>query len=155
MLTKDDLQAIESLLDRKFGSDISEMKDDISGMKIDISGLKSDVSGLKQDVSGLKQDVSGLKQDVAELKETTARLDTRVANLEQDMRKVKVDILENQVLPRLDHIEQCYLDTSKRYIESTDKFDAAIVDIGVMKLAIRKNSEDIQKLKQKKKQKQA
>ncbi len=145
MLTKEDLQSIENLLDRKLGfiqSDVSTLKSDVSTLKSDVSTLKSDVSSLKSDVSTLKSDVSTLKSDMADVKD-------RVSNLEQDMKVVKVDLLENNVIPRLDHIENCYMDTSKRYMKDADKFENAITDIEVMKLAIQQNSADIQELKKK------
>lgn len=50
------------------------------------------------------------------------------------------------VIPRLNTIEQCYLDTSKRYMDKTEEFENAIADISVMKRAIQKNSEDIRGL---------
>ena len=117
MLTKEDLQSIENLLDRKLGF-------------------------IQSDVSTLKSDVSTLKSDMADVKD-------RVSNLEQDMKVVKVDLLENNVIPRLDHIENCYMDTSKRYMKDADKFENAITDIEIMKLAIQRNSADIQELKKK------
>ncbi len=131
MLTKEDLQSIENLLDRKLGF-----------IQSDVSTLKSDVSTLKSDVSTLKSNVSTLKSDMADVK-------NRVSNLEQDMKVVKVDLLENNVIPRLDHIENCYMDTSKRYMKDADKFENAITDIEIMKLAIQRNSADILELKKK------
>jgi outer membrane murein-binding lipoprotein Lpp len=138
MLTKEDLQSIENLLDRKLGF----IQSDVSTLKSDVSTLKSDVSTLKSDVSSLKSDVSTLKSDMADVKD-------RVSNLEQDMKVVKVDLLENNVIPRLDHIENCYMDTSKRYMKDADKFENAITDIEIMKLAIQRNSADILELKKK------
>ncbi len=159
MLTKEDLQSIENLLDRKLGfiqsdvstlkSDVSTLKSDVSTLKSDVSTLKSDVSTLKSDVSTLKSDVSTLKSNVSTLKSDMADVKNRVSNLEQDMKVVKVDLLENNVIPRLDHIENCYMDTSKRYMKDADKFENAITDIEIMKLAIQRNSADILELKKK------
>ena len=120
-LTKEDLSAIEALLDKKLGT------------------LEGDVGTLKGDVGTLKSDVSSLKSDVASL-------NNRVGNLEDDMRYIKVDLLENNVIPRLSTIESCYTSTYDRYKDGADKFDAAFSDIVVMKAAIAKNAKDIQEL---------
>uniref|UniRef100_UPI000492B917 hypothetical protein n=1 Tax=Butyrivibrio sp. VCB2006 TaxID=1280679 RepID=UPI000492B917 len=73
----------------------------------------------------------------------------RLDKVETDVKVIKVDQLENTVIPRVNTIESCYLGTSKRYMDSTEKFDAAITDIEVMKRAIQKNSADIQELQRK------
>ena len=78
MLTHEDLNAIEQIIQKSIGGDISS--------------LKSDVSTLKSDVSELKTEVSSLN--------------SRVTNLEADMKVVKVDLLENNVIPRLNTIQK-------------------------------------------------
>ena len=95
-------------------------------------------------LDNLEQDVKVVKVDMLE-NNVIPRLD----NLEQDVRVIKVGQMENNVIPRLSTIEQCYLDTSRRYTESADRFDSAITDIEVMKLAIQKNSSDIRELQRK------
>ena len=74
-LTKEDMQAIEQLLDKK-----------LDPIKTDICELKADVSELKADVSILKEDVNELKADMQEVKE-------RVTNIEL--------LQENQILPNI------------------------------------------------------
>ncbi len=73
-------------------------------------------------------------------------LESKIDGLEKDVQYIKVVQLENNVLPRLEHIGQCYLDTSNRYTTSADRFDNALNDIAVMKIAIQKNSSDIREL---------
>ncbi len=90
-----------------------------------------------------QQDLDAIK---GALKEDFDGINNRLDRLENDVKMIKVDLLENNVIPRLNTIEQCYLDTSKRYMESADKYDNAITDIEVMKLAIQKNSADIREL---------
>ena len=97
-------------------------KDDLNAIKLII----------EDSISGLEGRLDGLE--------------SRLDNVEQDVKYVRVTQLENDVIPRLNTIEDCYIESSKRYLNSSDKFEAAIADIGVMKLAIRKNSEDIQEL---------
>ncbi len=73
-------------------------------------------------------------------------LEHRMDGLEHDIKYIKVDLIENNILPRLSTIESCYTSTYDRYREGSEKFSNAIDDIAVMKMAIRKNSEDIQTL---------
>lgn len=126
-----DLQDLELLLDRK------------------LSGIASDVAALKENVSGLEGRFDSLEGRFDNLEGRLDGHDRRLDRLEQEMKVIRVDLLENNVIPRLNTIEKCYLDTAKRYTESADRFDSAITDIEVMKLAIQKNSADIQELKRK------
>lgn len=95
---------------------------------------------LEKRISGVDERLTNLEYGMTEVKD-------RLTNVESDMTEVKVVILENNVIPRLSTIEECYVDVSRRYIKNSDQFGAAIVDIEMMKLAIQKNSADIQELK--------
>ena len=54
--------------------------------------------------------------------------------------------LENNVIPRLDTIEGCYLETSKRYLERTDQIDGMAADIVVLKDVVARHSATLQSL---------
>ena len=122
MLTNDDLNAIKSIFKEQF-------KEGIKGVEERLDGVESRLDGVESILDGVEN---------------------RLDNLEHEVKVIRVDILENNVIPRLNTIEQCYVDTSRRYLETSEKFETAIADIDVMKLAIQKNSQDIQELKLKK-----
>lgn len=73
-------------------------------------------------------------------------LDARVGRLENDMHYVKVVQLENNVIPRLNTIESCYLDTSERYLERTEQMDDMAADIVVLKNVVSEHSEILQRM---------
>ena len=131
MLTKEDLNAISVLIKEQF---------------------KEGIKGVEQRLDTLENNVLP-RLDTMENKITTIQVDClensvlpRLDTMENKITTIQVSDQENDALPRLRTIEQCYLDTSKRYIEKSEKFDAAIADIEVMKLAIQKNSADIKEL---------
>lgn len=61
------------------------------------------------------------------------------------MTYIKVVQLENNVIPRLNTIEKCYLDTSKRYLERTEQMDRMDLDIGVLKQVVANHSKQLKK----------
>lgn len=73
-------------------------------------------------------------------------LDEKVGKLETDMRYVRVVQLENGVMPRLNTIESCYLDSSKRYLERTEQIDSMADDIALLKNAVSNQSGILQQL---------
>lgn len=70
----------------------------------------------------------------------------RLDRLEADMKYVRVVQLENNVIPRLNTIEVCYLDTAQRYMERTEQIDAMSADIDVLKAVVLDHSEKLSRI---------
>lgn len=73
-------------------------------------------------------------------------LENRMTALENriDALENNIDSLENQLMPRLQTIESCYLDTYKRYCTGADKIQAVIDDVDILKTVVRRHSELLQ-----------
>ena len=150
MVDKEMLSAMSDLLDekldRKFDEKLQPVYDRLDTLGQDVSGLKEDVSGLKKDVSKLNDRVSGLEEDVSGLKEDVSGLKEDVSGLKEDMRYVKVVQLENNVIKRLSTIEECYVDTSRRYIAHIEQIDRMDGDIVLLKNVVSNHSEQLRRL---------
>lgn len=53
---------------------------------------------------------------------------------------------ENELLPRLQNIEACYLSTSKRYQTGVEQIESMQADIDIIKKVVAEHSEKLQKL---------
>lgn len=74
------------------------------------------------------------------------KLDARLKPLENRVKRIEVDLLENNVIPRLNTIESCYTDTYNRYKDYADKMQAAFEDIELLKKVVSEHSEKLQKI---------
>lgn len=74
------------------------------------------------------------------------KLDARLKPIENRLKHIEVDLLENNVIPRLNTIESCYTDTFNRYKDNTDKMEAAFADIELLKKVVTEHSEKLQKI---------
>lgn len=74
------------------------------------------------------------------------KLDARLQPIENRLRRIEVDLLENNVIPRLNTIESCYIDTYNRYKDYADKMEAAFADIELLKKVVSEHSEKLQKI---------
>ncbi len=101
----------------------------------------------KEGIKGVEERLDGVESRLDGVESRLDGVENRLDNLEHNVKVIRVDILENNVIPRLNTIEKCYVDSSRRYLETSERFETAITDIEVMKLAIQKNSQDIQELK--------
>ncbi len=74
------------------------------------------------------------------------KLDARLQPMENRLKRIEVDLLENNVIPRLNTIESCYTDTYNRYKDYADKMEAAFADIELLKKVVTEHSEKLQKI---------
>ncbi len=74
------------------------------------------------------------------------KLDARLQPIENRLKRIEIDLLENNVIPRLQTIESCYTDTYNRYKDYADKMEAAFADIELLKKVVSEHSEKLQKL---------
>lgn len=68
------------------------------------------------------------------------KLDARLKPIENRLQRMEIDLLENNVIPRLNTIESCYTDTYNRYKNYADKMDAAFADIELLKKVVRQHT---------------
>ncbi len=74
------------------------------------------------------------------------KLDARLQPIENRLKRIEVDLLENNVIPRLNTIESCYTDTYNRYKDYAGKMEAAVADIELLKKVVTEHSEKLQKI---------
>ena len=74
------------------------------------------------------------------------KLDSRLNPIESRIKRIEVDLLENNVIPRLNTIESCYTSTFDRYKDSVDDYESMKQDIAIIKKVVAEHSEKLQKL---------
>lgn len=62
-----------------------------------------------------------------------SKLNAKLQPIENRLRRIEVDLLENNVIPRLNTIESCYTGTYNRYKDHADKMEAAFADIELLR----------------------
>lgn len=101
-----------------------------SELLLAISEIMDDkLEPIKTDIQELKEDVQGLKEDVQELKD-------RVLHVEL--------VQEHEILPRLQNIETCYLDTFKRYQNRADQVETIQKDVDILNKVVAEHSLKLQ-----------
>ena len=71
-------------------------------------------------------------------------IENRLERVEHKLKRIEVDLLENNVIPRLNTIESCYSDTYHRYQDYTDQMDASFQDIDLLKKVVTEHSQKLQ-----------
>ena len=74
------------------------------------------------------------------------KLKAELIPIKNQLTHIEVDLLENNVLPRLDTIESCYVSTFNRYKDSVEKIDSMESDIDLLKKVVSEHSDKLQKI---------
>lgn len=74
------------------------------------------------------------------------KLKSEIEPLKQQLTRIEVDLLENNVIPRMNTIESCYTSTYQRYKDYADKIESLFVDIDILKKVVSEHSEKLQKI---------
>ena len=122
------LHAISEIMDQKLEEKVMP----------EIKSLGDRFDGLEERFDGLEERFDGLENRFDGLENRFDGLDNRVKNIEIT--------LETNVVPRLSHIEQCYIDTFERYQNGVKKLEDMQRDIEVIKLTVTDHSEELNKI---------
>ena len=122
-------------------SDMMDQKLDTINVRIDAveAKLSTDIQALDAKIDAVEAKLS------ADIQTLDTKIDTVDERLSSGITKNSI-ILENVVLPRLEHIEQCYLDTSERYINETGRINGLVLDVQVIKSVVQDHSEQLRKI---------
>lgn len=152
ILTNEDLLAISQVVDRRLEiklkpmeKDISTLNEKVDALDVKVDALDKKVDSLEKKVNSLDEKVDSLEEKVNSLDEGFHILNERVDSLETGLHNVRL-FQENIILPRLNTIESCYLDTFKRYQKNADKMEIVYDDVDLLKKVVAEHSEKLQKL---------
>lgn len=90
----------------------------------------------------LKATENRLRQEIREVR---TELQAEIQQVKADVQRIDLK-LENNVIPRLQNIESCYLDTYNRYISEVEKAHALEMDVDILKKVVSEHSEKLKNI---------
>ena len=143
------LLAISDMMDQKLDEKvlprIDHLEERFDGLEERFNGLEERFDGLEERFDGLEERFNGLEERFDGLEERFDGLEERFDGLDDRVKNIEVT-LENDVVPRLSHIEQCYVDTYERYQSGIDKLEEMQRDIDIIKITVTGHSEKPNKI---------
>ena len=116
------LLAISDMMDTKLRAELQPLRNEMQDFKDE---MRSEMKDFKDEMRSEMQDFKG--------------------EMQSGVHQIKL-FQENIILPRLDTIESCYLDTYRRYRDNADRMEAVFEDVGIMKKVLAEHSKQLQKL---------
>ncbi len=105
--------------------------------------LEARLEPIENRLESLENRLEVLENKVGILETKSDSTERSIASINNTIFKMQ-QLLENQILPRLQTIESCYLDTYKRYSASADKIQTTIDDVDILKKVVHRHSELLQ-----------
>lgn len=151
----------------KLEADVAELKADVTGLKADVTGLKDEVTGLDarmtrmeykfdvltREVSQLKDNVIDLTGRTANLEKSSERTNSKLDNMEKSLReqgerikRIEIIHLENDLIPRVNNIESCYMSTFERYKDYNDRLPELFATVSNVSRTVQTHSEKLKKI---------
>ena len=151
---------LEATIDKKLEAALLPVKEQLNVIDIRLGTVEKKITFLEAQQTTIILALDQMNQRLTRVEEKVDRLETRMDSLESrmdslesrmdtleaDVHAIKVDLLENNIIPRLNEIESCYLGTYKRYQESAEKAEAYFADTEMLKKTVEKHSEQLRKL---------
>lgn len=110
MVDKEMLTAMSDLLDQKLDKKLGPVYDRLDK-------LDENLESVNDRLNQVDENLGSVNDRLNQVDENLGLVCGRLDKLELDMKYVRVFQLENVIIPRLNTIEQSYLDTSERYME--------------------------------------
>ena len=134
------LLAMSDMLDTKLRAELQPLRNEMQDMK---SELQNEMLSMKSELQNEMQDMKSELQ--GEMLNVQSELQGVIQNMQSEIHQIKL-CQENVILPRLETIESCYVDTYHRYRDNADRMDAVFEDVDIMKKVIAEHSKTLQKL---------
>ncbi|MCM1047611.1 MAG: hypothetical protein NC433_04215 [Clostridiales bacterium] len=150
-LTNEDLMAISRLLDTKLDEKLDTKLDEKLDARLIPIEKRMDKFDERFELIDNRLDKIDNRLDkidnrMDKIDNRMDKIDNRMDKIDNRLKRVEIDLLENNVIPRLNTIESCYTSTYDRYKDYVDRMDNAFSDIELLKNVVSDHSEKLQKL---------
>ena len=99
---------------------------------------------MENEIHSMQDQINSMQGQINSMQDQTNSMQDQINSTQNEMHEIKL-FQENVILPRLNTIESCYLDTYKRYKKHADKMDIYFMEHEVLKKVVAEHSEILQK----------
>ena len=143
MTNEELLQAISSVIQTQFQAMRTEFRAELQGVKEELrTEFHSEIQQLRKEMRLMEADLNGQIQHLSGQIQT---LSGQTERLSKQIQQINIT-LENNITPRLQNIEDCYISTYDRYSKRTDQIDCMQADIDTLKPIVQEHSATLQRL---------
>lgn len=77
-----------------------------------------------------------------------APIKAEIKDIRKELTYIRVNLIENDIIPRLNTIEACYVEASKTFLKAASQINVMQQDIDMLKIVVTEHSKEIKDLQQ-------
>ena len=108
--------------------------------------LAANLKPIKNRLDRMDERLDRIEVRLDRVEERLDHVEGRPNRVERKVVKIEVDLLENNVIPRLNTIEACYTSTYQRYQDYADQMDCVYENIKLLNQTVIKHSQILKKI---------
>ena len=120
-------QKLETVLDQKLETILDQKLETVLDRKFE------------ENLKPIHDRLDGIDERLDKVEERLDKVEERLDGMDTRLRKVEIQ-MEHEVVPRLQVIENCYLDTFQRYQQGGEDIDALKEDMVIVKKVVAEHS---------------
>ena len=128
------LLAISGIMDKKLNpieNRLDAMQDEIHIMQGEIRDMQGEIRNMQGEIRDMQGKIYSIHGEIRDI--------------QGEIHNIRL-FQENVILPRLNTIESCYMDTYERYKSYADKIESVFADTELLKKVVSEHSEKLQKI---------
>ena len=137
ILTHEDLAAISHLVDSRLDFKLKPFEEKLDSIENRLDSIEGRLDSIESRLDSHDEKFASIERRLDSHDEMFASINYR-------LKRIEVDLLENNVIPRLNTLESCYMSTYDRYRNHAKQMEKVFDDVELLKGAVEKHSNILQ-----------
>ncbi len=153
MTNEELLLAMSEMMDTKLAASLKPIENRLDRMDERLDRIEVRLDRVEERLDHVEERLDRVEERLDHVEERFDRMEGkldhvegRTNRMERKVVKIEVDLLENNVIPRLNTIEACYTSTYQRYQDYADQMDCVYENIKLLNQTVIKHSQILQKI---------
>lgn len=139
MTNEELLLAMSEMFDKKMAANLKPIENRLDRMDSRLERIEVRLDRVEERLDRVEERLGGVEEGLNNVR-------GRVGRVEHKIVRIEVDLLENNVLPRLSTIEACYTSTYQRYQDHADQMESVYENIKLLNQTVIKHSQILKKI---------
>ncbi len=107
--------------------------------------IENRFDAMQDEIHIMQGEIRNMQGEIRDMQGKIYSIHCEIRDIQGEIHNIRL-FQENVILPRLNTIESCYMDTYERYKSYADKIESVFADTELLKKVVSEHSEKLQKI---------
>ncbi len=107
--------------------------------------IENRLDAMQDEIHIMQGEIRNMQGEIRDMQGKIYSIQGEIRDIQGEIHNIRL-FQENVILPRLNTIESCYMDTYERYKSYADKIESVFADTELLKKVVSEHSEKLQKI---------